>query len=184
MGRTHALPVLERLAIASPCTMSWDSMTGDEKSRHCAQCNLKVHNLSAMTREEAEALISGPDNARVCVRLYRRSDGTVMTQDCPVGLAAARARLRRVVARMAAAFGMVSTAALAGMEASQPDSGAPIRLRALNPFARLAEWIVPTAPPMPPAFRPVGVLMGAVCLPPLPPAPPPDTLCDDEGNNK
>ncbi len=167
MSTTLALPVLERITIASPCTVSWDSMTGDEKSRHCAQCNLRVHNLSAMTREEAETLVLNSMGTGICARLYRRADGTVLTQDCPVGIAAARVRLRRTVGRIAAALGLVSTAAIGGAEAARLDSAAPVRLRALNPFCRFAEWIVPSPPPMPMAVTPrryTGFEMGVVMI--------------------
>ena len=37
-----------------------------------------------MTREEAHQLIAQHEGG-VCVRLYRRADGTVITADCPVG---------------------------------------------------------------------------------------------------
>jgi hypothetical protein len=129
-------------------------MTGDEKTRHCAQCNLKVHNLSAMTGEEAEALLRSKGDGRLCIGFYRRADGTVLTQDCPVGLAKARARVRRLVGRMAAAVGLVSAAAAAGVQTSRENAAGPIRLRALNPFSMLAEWLAPSPPPMPPAVTP------------------------------
>ncbi len=32
----------------------------------------------------------------LCVRFYRRADGTMLTADCPRGLAAVRLRMRRV----------------------------------------------------------------------------------------
>jgi hypothetical protein len=44
-----------------------------------------VYNLSAMTAEQAAALLRERERAP-CVRLYRRWDGTVMTADCPVGV--------------------------------------------------------------------------------------------------
>jgi len=101
---------LEQIAIASPCTASWDDMSGDEKRRFCAQCGLHVHNLSAMSREEAERLVGGAEG-RLCVRLYRRADGTVLTRDCPVGLARARERLRRACSAAAALLGLASVGA-------------------------------------------------------------------------
>jgi hypothetical protein len=83
---------LEQLRIASPCQVSWDSMTGDERSRFCGQCQLKVHNISGMTREAAEAFLS-ESTGRVCIRMYKRFDGTVITTDCPVGKETIRNRL-------------------------------------------------------------------------------------------
>src|SRR5262245_35856477 len=130
---TRSLTLLNRVSVASPCTARWEDMAGDERSRHCAQCNLKVHNLSAMTREEAEALLAAKGGGRLCARFYRRADGTVLTQDCPVGIAAARARVRRFVGRVAAALGFVTVGAVAGIEQAQENVRGPIRLRALRP---------------------------------------------------
>jgi len=56
-------------------------MTGDDQARHCGQCDRKVYNLSNMTRDEAESLISNSEG-RLCVRYYVRKDGMVMTRDC------------------------------------------------------------------------------------------------------
>jgi hypothetical protein len=86
---------LDRVKIAAPCSADWDQMFSfeGERVRFCSQCNLNVYNLSSMTRDEATALIARTEG-RLCVRFYRRSDGTVLTQNCPVGL---RALKRRVV---------------------------------------------------------------------------------------
>jgi hypothetical protein len=101
---------LETISIATPCSADWNTMSGDERSRHCAQCNLSVHNLSAMTRAEAEALVAGSDG-RICVRLYRRADGTVLTQDCPVGMRSVRdSRMRRMRSMVAAATALLTGA--------------------------------------------------------------------------
>lgn len=89
---------LEHLRIASPCSVSWAQMTGDEQVRFCHLCNLNVYNLGSMTQTEVTALISKSEG-RVCARLYRRADGTIITKDCPVGLRA----MRRRAARMAGA---------------------------------------------------------------------------------
>jgi hypothetical protein len=94
-------PVLEGLKVASPCTVPWESMRGDDRVRHCGQCRLNVFNLSAMSRREAEALVRGAEG-RLCVRFYRRADGTVLTRDCPVGLRAVRRRLALLGSALAA----------------------------------------------------------------------------------
>ena len=86
---------LDNIRVASPCNADWDQMIGNERSRFCGQCNLNVYNLSAMTRAEAELLI-GKTEGRLCVRYYRRADGSVLTKDCPVGLRAIRRRMSYV----------------------------------------------------------------------------------------
>ena len=84
--RHVALPLLEDVQVASPCTESWADMQGDADTRFCTKCEKHVHNLSMMSREEAEAVIAASAGKDLCVRLYRRADGTVLTQDCPVGV--------------------------------------------------------------------------------------------------
>jgi len=96
---------LEQIRIASPYKASWESMTGDEKTRHCGQCDKDVHDLSAMTRAEAEALVTSGQAGRMCVKMWVRPDGTVLTADCPVGLARVRQGLRRVGALFGALLG-------------------------------------------------------------------------------
>ena len=78
---------LEELQIAKPCRADWDKMTGDERARFCGSCHKNVYDLSQMTREAAQQLIAEKEG-NVCVRLHRRPDGTVITSDCPVGIAA------------------------------------------------------------------------------------------------
>lgn len=99
------------IKIASPCTMSWEGMSGDERQRHCAACKLNVYNISEMTIAEAEALIVEKEG-RVCVRLFRRHDGTVLTKDCPKGLAAVRARMQKSIAAVTAVVAVVAAWAL------------------------------------------------------------------------
>lgn len=94
---------LSNVRVASPCPASWDEMVGDNQKRFCGQCKLNVYNLSGMTQNEAENLLMNAEG-RLCVRFYRRADGTVLTQDCPVGWKA----LKRKVSRTAtAAFSFV-----------------------------------------------------------------------------
>lgn len=124
--------LLTDLRIASPCSADWNAMTGDERRRFCAQCRLHVHNLSAMTRQEAEAVLQQAGQGRVCVRFYRRADGTVLTQDCPVGL---RRRLRTAWARAAA----LCAALLTGFSAC---------VRGAPPHA-LQGKVAPVSPPPP-----------------------------------
>ena len=83
---------LDNLKIASPCSASWNEMYGNDRMRFCGDCKLNVYNLSGMTRDDAERLLVSSEG-RLCVRYYRRADGTVLTKDCPVGWARVRQRL-------------------------------------------------------------------------------------------
>lgn len=95
---------LSRVRVASPCPADWDKMIGDERVRFCGQCELNVYNLSALTRTQAEDLIGGTER-RLCIRYYRRKDGSILTRDCPVGLARLKQRMSRV--RRAVAAGLL-----------------------------------------------------------------------------
>ena len=85
---------LNQIQVASPCHADWAGMTGTEQVRFCLGCRKNVYNLSAMTSDEAQALFEEKEG-RLCVRFYRRADGTMLTQDCPVGLRAMRVNLAK-----------------------------------------------------------------------------------------
>lgn len=99
---------LDRIRIASPCPVSWERMTGDDRVRSCDECDLHVYNLGEMTRAEAEALIANTES-RLCARIYRRADGTVITRDCPVGLRAIRRRVAMTAGAIFAAMMALAT---------------------------------------------------------------------------
>lgn len=83
---------LDRLYVATPCYADWDTMAGDDRVRFCDRCKLHVYNISMMTKPQAEALIV-ETGGRLCTKFYRRADGSILTQDCPVGLRAIRRRV-------------------------------------------------------------------------------------------
>jgi hypothetical protein len=119
----RALPLLESIRIASPCNASWDEMKGDDRVRFCGHCEKNVYNLSGMAREEAERLVAQNDS--ICVRLYKRADGTVLTQDCPVGVR--KRRRRRVLAAVGVGGGLFASAA--GAMFTTMGSPAPIEAK-------------------------------------------------------
>lgn len=83
---------LNNIKIASPCFADWNEMYGDERKRFCGDCKLNVFNLSGMTKYDAENLLMNSEGL-ICVRYFQRSDGTILTADCPVGWAKVRQRL-------------------------------------------------------------------------------------------
>jgi hypothetical protein len=102
---------LNNIKIASPCSADWNTMYGSERKRFCGECKLNVYNLSAMSIQDAEELLLRSEG-RLCVRYYRRADGTILTEDCPVGWAGIKRRLSRaataVAAMLFAALGGIS----------------------------------------------------------------------------
>ena len=69
---------LNNLTVPSPCPADWSSMTGNDQVRFCDHCNLNVHNLSQMTRTQAQRLISR-SNGRLCVRYHHDATGQPRT---------------------------------------------------------------------------------------------------------
>ena len=179
MNSTISLPLLDRVGVASPCHARWEEMTGDERVRNCAECNLRVHNISAMSRDDAEALLQASVGDRLCIRLYLRSDGTILTKDCPVGLARVRGAARRALVRVGVLVGLVGIAGVAAAESSRGTMGERVRLRALRPFSVVCEWIAPNAAPAP------APMMGAMVMGKMAyPVPPPSSPAPDGGASR
>ncbi|MEZ5424141.1 MAG: carboxypeptidase-like regulatory domain-containing protein [Pyrinomonadaceae bacterium] len=115
---------LNSISVAKPCPADWNLMTGDERSRLCHDCGLNIYNISEMLPNEVRDLIENREG-RLCIRLMRRSDGTVITRDCPKGLAAYRRRVARMAGAVFAAIVGLFSATFAqsrSSTASSPDA--------------------------------------------------------------
>ncbi len=160
--------VLGSVRVASPCSASWERMEGDERTRHCESCKLNVYNLSGMSRKEAETLVS-QSQGHVCVRFYRRPDGTMLTQNCPVGVMAIRKRMATTLACTTVLFltlySYASTLAhrepIDANSEAQPFS-AYEKARSIEPIRILLDRLYPP-PPSPRQFT-----MGSPAGPPVP----------------
>lgn len=133
-------------------------MQGDDRVRFCGQCEKSVYNVSAMTRAEAEALLQGPADLP-CVRFYQRTDGTILTADCPVGV------VRKLRLRWAAAMLTVAATVLAsvGMFFGRRPDALVSRLLGSSAEARSRASDAPV--------HPVPVAGGPMLLPPPRPLP-------------
>ncbi|MDX1934701.1 MAG: hypothetical protein SFU56_19060 [Capsulimonadales bacterium] len=88
-------------------------MPGTERVRSCDRCQHRVYNLSEMTSADAADLLRKAEG-RICVRFYQRSDGTIMTRDCPAGLQAVRQRTVRAASLAIASVGVLLGAGYIG----------------------------------------------------------------------
>ncbi len=162
-GERDALDCIE---IPIPCKASWDDMAGDERVRHCGDCRQNVYNIAAFSRREATQLLQ-QRSGRVCMRIFRRPDGTVITDDCRARLRAARKRGLLIFAGTlvvvvwaqicAQVFGLINLRRLMSRGAEP----API---AASP--------VPTLVPAPPPIPAVGGILPPPSMPTMG-APPP-----------
>ncbi len=180
---TKRLPVvLEDIRIATPCSADWDEMSGDARVRFCGKCEKNVYNLSAMTREEGEALVRQKEG-RLCVRLYQRKDGTVITSDCPVGVRRQRLRARvwasisGAAASAALVLGLFGGRARAdltvdgkkvtGTQQKTGEVKGQVEVRVMGGAVAVHEPPQPPTPPPGPDKHPP--LMGKIAMPPQPP---------------
>jgi hypothetical protein len=76
-------------------------MEGTDRVRFCQSCAKNVYNLSAMSQSEAEQLITDKEG-ELCIRYFRRADGTIITDNCPVGLKFVRRPFKFLLAGFAA----------------------------------------------------------------------------------
>lgn len=138
------LPVLDNIKVAAPCAAEWSKMSGDDRVRHCGDCDKRVYNLSAMTRDEAQALLVEREG-RLCVRFYKRHDGTILTADCPVGT-----RRRRRVRWAAAGFTAMLAGAVLGF-ASKRRANVEMGKITMGELApTMGQMIAEPTPPSPP----------------------------------
>jgi hypothetical protein len=111
---------LSHVRVAAPCRADWSKMRGNERVRFCGECSMNVYNLSNMSKKDAEALILSAEG-RLCVRYYHRSDGSILTRNCPVGLQAFKRRvsgISKAVASSVLSF-FAGMAVLAGLQQVQ-----------------------------------------------------------------
>ena len=165
-GSRRGLPLLDNVSIAAPCKASWEQMVGDEHVRFCGQCEKNVYNLSTLPREEAEALLVAKEG-RMCVRIYKREDGTVLTDDCPVGV---KKRRRRRAAFAAVGGGLMAAAAAVGLrESTRATMGSPVPVTMGAVAVQQGDIAAPPTAAVPPTDPLQGHWMGQVVVrPPQP----------------
>ena len=116
------------LRIASPCSANWDRMQGDDRVRYCPECKLNVYNFSVMDSSEIERLVQNREG-RLCARFYARPDGTLLTQNCPVGLRAKVRRISGAAAAILSAGTATMSATFAVGQASHPVSAKSVQAK-------------------------------------------------------
>lgn len=132
-------PTLERLRVSSPCNADWDAMTGNSEVRFCEHCSKHVHDLSAMTRREAEQLVA-ESNGRLCIRYRSSSNNRVITKDTPPMLHAIRRTSTRASRLAAGAFTAalsVTTVAASAIAQTLPISASVVAIDERNSPAQM-----------------------------------------------
>lgn len=90
-----------RVSLPNPCGEPWEGMTPSGCNRHCASCDRMIHDLHALTFNEAEALLESGEG--VCVRATIGKGGVVKLAD------SARSK-RRMIAAVGASMALATAA--------------------------------------------------------------------------
>jgi hypothetical protein len=113
-----------------------------------------------MTRDEAESLVARHEG-RLCVRFYRRFDGSIITQDCPVGFQAVRERVSYWTRAIGAAT--LTFLAAAGFSRWMPAFTAPTPQRMMGKMVMPVEGVPVVQGAIPPGPYP-GFRMGQMIV--------------------
>ena len=106
------VPIIDRIRINKPCTADWDSMIGNDQVRFCEHCAKSVHDLSTMTRAEAERLVT-KSNGNLCIRYRTLQDGSIATVVRPKPFVELTRKLSKIAAGAFAVALTVSNSAIA-----------------------------------------------------------------------
>lgn len=133
------------IRIPEPCNEDWGRMTPEQRGRFCGACQKKVHDLSAMSEQEAKTMLES--DADICVSYLSDKTGAVQFQPeriVPVG------RLFRRASATAAAGLSLALAACAphggGPEIDDAETEQPAFLE-VHPSIPDAEPCDATPPP-------------------------------------
>jgi hypothetical protein len=72
------------IALDRPCDADWRDMTPRERGRHCGACDRTVHDLSAMSEDEARDLLDANDGS-LCIRYVHDASGRVLHRGDALG---------------------------------------------------------------------------------------------------
>ncbi|MGH9944210.1 MAG: carboxypeptidase-like regulatory domain-containing protein [Pyrinomonadaceae bacterium] len=98
-------------------------MDGDERVRFCGQCDKHVYDISKLTRRQAEDLVANTQR-RLCARIIRRPDGSILTADEPLRLSSFKLRAPKIVGAAFSALLSLSATPLTQSQERPPEKAA------------------------------------------------------------
>lgn len=122
---------LNNITIPSPCKADWNSMVGNDQVRFCDHCSLEVHNLSLMTRNQAQRLVAR-SNGRLCVRYHSDSAGRPQTLPLRQKLHRINRRVSQIAAGAFTATLSITSAMAQETAGSDTATQSPARVTQLN----------------------------------------------------
>jgi hypothetical protein len=116
---------VSEVPVASPCGADWRTMKPTDTKRFCDACKKHVHDLSAMTKSEARAVLASPPVEGLCVRYLHDAHGDIVFRQGPIA-PTLLVRAKRMATFAAAAALPMAMAACGTMGRPQPTMGAPL----------------------------------------------------------
>lgn len=123
--------LLDRVSVEKPCTMDWNKMFGNDEVRFCEHCVKSVHNLSAMTRKDAERLVE-KSNGNLCIRYYTDKNKKIAFGDAPVQITRLGRRVSQFAVSVFTAAISVSAVAAQGSARIAPETQAETAQKTQN----------------------------------------------------
>lgn len=132
-------------------------MRGDDAKRFCDGCSKHVYNLSAMSSGEAEEFLRRAVEVP-CLKFYRRTDGTILFENCPKGMRRIRDAVKYTwrAASLAIAFllSIVSSEAEESKVNQPSNFNLEWTLSESGPVSNESTIVAPTQAPHPSGYLP------------------------------
>jgi len=108
------------IRIADPCGEDLDRMPRSPSGRFCSRCQRKVHDLSSMTRTDAQAFLTGADD--ICVSYVYDDNGEIVFRSQAKALLLARRDDARRLLTVVATVPIMAAAACNRAEPTRSDA--------------------------------------------------------------
>ena len=114
------------IEIPEPCHADWDAMRPEDKGRFCSDCRKTVHDLSAMTKDEAKDFLRRSACNDVCVSYQHHEDGTLVFLE-PVPRPTTVVPLARLLRPRSVAAAVAGAGMAMALAACAPHGDAPAK---------------------------------------------------------
>ena len=136
------LPVRRQdIEIPEPCHADWDAMRPEDKGRFCFDCRKTVHDLSAMTKDEAKDFLRRSACNDICVSYQHHEDGTLAFRE-PAPRPSTVVPVARLLRPRSVAAAVASAGMAMALAACAPHGDAPAQRYAAEAPAFEAPGVV------------------------------------------
>jgi hypothetical protein len=121
------------LFVRKPCHANWERMRRLEDKRYCDVCDKYVHDVSAMSAEEARVLLAQPRDKGLCVRYLYDDAGNVVFRPSRLIPGSSLIRAKRFAAAAMLPLGLAACSAADPEPVMMGDIGPDPNTRQIGP---------------------------------------------------